>query len=100
MIDIDPKTHFMYLPLFGGSGYPSATAPSEAQNRPAETPHVTAPTKTNQTVPYPPSQYVFTLRSEMAGIIRKHCWYTILHCVPEELVKSSSKLPPTNSTYA
>lgn len=28
-------TYFIYWPLFDGSGYPSATAPSEAQNRPA-----------------------------------------------------------------
>jgi hypothetical protein len=27
--------HFMYFPLFVGSGYPKATAPSEAQKRPA-----------------------------------------------------------------
>lgn len=28
-------SHFMYRPRFAGSGYPSATAPSEAQKRPA-----------------------------------------------------------------
>lgn len=29
------ETHFMYLPRLAGSGYPRATAPSEAQKRPA-----------------------------------------------------------------
>lgn len=58
------ETHFMYFPLFDGSGYPRATAPSEAQKRPAETPHATAPTKTNQTLPYLSSQFLLLLERD------------------------------------
>lgn len=65
------QAHFMYWPRLAGSGYPRATAPSEAQKRPAlellahstygqivglrgwthDKPQATAPTRTNHTFP-------------------------------------------------